>query len=53
MKLTILVDNQTYHPDCCAEWGLALFAESGDRKILFDTGASDMFAGNAKKVGVD
>lgn len=53
MKLTILVDNKTERTDCRAEWGLAILIESRERKILFDTGASPMFAENAGAMGVD
>lgn len=53
MKLTILVDNKTERADCRAEWGLAILIESQGEKILFDTGASPMFAQNAEAMGID
>lgn len=53
MKFTILVDNKTERASCLAEWGLAILIESQGKKILFDTGASPMFAENAKAIGAD
>ncbi len=53
MKFTILVDNKTERASCLAEWGLAILIESQRKKILFDTGASPMFAENAKAIGAD
>lgn len=53
MKFRILVDNKTESLACNAEWGLAIVIETCGRKILFDTGASSMFAENAKAMGVD
>ncbi len=53
MKFTILIDNKTERADCRAEWGLAILIESQGEKILFDTGASAMFAENAKARGID
>jgi len=53
MKFTILVDNKTENLRCNAEWGLAIVIETCGHKILFDTGASSMFAENARALGVD
>ena len=53
MKFSILVDNNTQHVECCAEWGLSLWIESCGNKILFDTGLSPMFVENAKNMGID
>ena len=36
-----------------AENGLSLFIEFDERKILFDTGQSDLFIQNAEKMGID
>ncbi|MBR4224948.1 MAG: MBL fold metallo-hydrolase, partial [Oscillospiraceae bacterium] len=35
------------------EWGLSLFIGYGDKKILLDTGASDLFLRNYEKMGID
>lgn len=53
MKLTVLVDNATLIDRYfLAEPGLALLIEDGGRKILFDCGYSDIFLGNAAKMGL-
>ena len=51
MKLTVLVENIA-SGNLKAEWGLSYLIES-DQKILFDTGASDLFLKNAELLGVD
>ncbi len=53
MKLTVLVDNKTENAKCQAEWGLSLLIETRGKKILFDTGASDMFIHNGQALGID
>lgn len=53
MKVEILTENRTNHPDCLAEHGLSVYIESGDRKILFDLGASDLYQQNARLMKVD
>jgi len=51
-KLTVIVDN-TENGDIRGEWGLSILAEYGDKKILADVGASDLFAENLKKLGFE
>ncbi len=53
MKITFLSDNKTENPMCIAEWGLSILVESQGCKVLFDVGASSVFAQNAKALGVD
>jgi 7,8-dihydropterin-6-yl-methyl-4-(beta-D-ribofuranosyl)aminobenzene 5'-phosphate synthase len=53
MHIQALVENTTDNPLLGAEHGLSLFIEANDKKILFDTGASQMFNENAKILGVD
>lgn len=51
MKATVVVDNRA----CGAlrgEWGLCIYIEYGAHKILLDTGASELFAENAQKLGL-
>lgn len=49
-KLTVIVDNIPYE-NIKGEWGLAILVEYGDKKILADVGASELFAENMKKLG--
>jgi 7,8-dihydropterin-6-yl-methyl-4-(beta-D-ribofuranosyl)aminobenzene 5'-phosphate synthase len=54
MKLTVLVDNNTITDRYFnGEPGLSFLLETGGKKILFDTGYSDLFLNNAKKMGID
>lgn len=52
MKFTVLIDNLP-HEDLTGEWGLAVYIEHGDKKILLDAGASDGFAKNAALLNID
>lgn len=38
MQLTVLVDNMTVRQGMLAEWGYSVLIESGERKVLLDTG---------------
>lgn len=54
MKLTVLVDNNTFIDEyCLGEPGLSFYIEDGGKKILFDTGYSDIYQKNAKKLNID
>mgnify|MGYP000927256557 CR=1 FL=1 len=53
MKIMILSENRTNRPECLAEHGLSVYIEKGDRKILFDLGASDIYMQNAKHMKID
>ncbi len=53
MKITTLVENTTKCSNLGYEHGLSLSIEAAGRTILFDTGASDVFARNAEILGVD
>ena len=53
MKLTVLTDNNTLVDQyLTGEPGLSFLIESDGRKILFDTGYSDVFIRNAEKTGL-
>jgi len=52
MKLTVLTEN-TASGNYTAENGLSYFIEYDDKNILFDTGHTDLFLRNAKKLNVD
>ncbi len=52
LRITTLSDNiagEGFH----AEWGLSLLIEADGKRILFDTGASDIVAKNAKLLNID
>ncbi|MBQ6532033.1 MAG: MBL fold metallo-hydrolase [Solobacterium sp.] len=54
MKLTVLVDNNTYIDQYYwGEPGLCIYLEDGDRKILLDTGYSEIFMHNARLMDID
>ena len=53
MKLTTLIENTTISPELTPEHGLSLFVEAAGRTFLFDAGASDAFARNAARLGID
>lgn len=52
-KITTLVDNVVYYRELQAEHGLSLLIESGEKKVLFDTGSTDLFIRNARFLGID
>lgn len=52
-KITTLVENTVYGRRLQAEHGLCLLIETGDKKVLLDTGASDLFIRNARILGID
>lgn len=49
-KITVIVDNVATD-NLRGEWGLSLLVEYGEKKILADSGASDLFAENLSKLG--
>ena len=51
-KLTVIVDNIS-NEEISGEWGLCVLVEFGDKKILVDAGASDLFLKNMEKLGID
>lgn len=53
MVITALAENNPAAGEFGFEHGLSLYLESNGRRILFDTGASGLFAENAEKLGVD
>jgi 7,8-dihydropterin-6-yl-methyl-4-(beta-D-ribofuranosyl)aminobenzene 5'-phosphate synthase len=55
MRITTLVENDTCddREDLTAEFGLSLHVQVGGRQILFDTGASGVFADNADALEID
>lgn len=53
MIVKILSENTTSSEKLGSEHGLSLYIETETHTILFDTGASCLFAENAEKMGVD
>ena len=55
MRITTLVENRPSPDDPAlqAEWGLSQCIEIGGRRLLLDMGASDLFARNAERLGID
>ncbi|MEG1780968.1 MAG: MBL fold metallo-hydrolase [Clostridium sp.] len=53
MIVKVLSENTSASEKLSSEHGLSLYIETATHKILFDTGASGLFAENAKKMGVD
>ena len=52
-KIINLIENTEGKNQCLYEHGLSFYIETEKHKILVDTGASDAFLWNAKKLGVD
>jgi 7,8-dihydropterin-6-yl-methyl-4-(beta-D-ribofuranosyl)aminobenzene 5'-phosphate synthase len=52
VEITVLVEDTVHGPKLRAEHGLSLFIDAGGFRILFDTGASALFLGNAKGLGL-
>jgi 7,8-dihydropterin-6-yl-methyl-4-(beta-D-ribofuranosyl)aminobenzene 5'-phosphate synthase len=53
VTVTILCDNSVAGPAVLAEHGLSLYVEADGRALVFDTGASAVFLGNAALLGLD
>lgn len=54
MKLTFLTDNNVLQSkNFVGEHGLSFYIEADDKKVLFDTGYSDVFLKNAFKMGIN
>nr|WP_321293780.1 MBL fold metallo-hydrolase [uncultured Trichococcus sp.] len=53
MIIKTLVENTAHDAQFETEHGLSLYIETSRHKLLFDVGASDLFAKNAVKMGID
>ena len=51
--ITTLVENCVYGRKLQAEHGLSLYIETSGHRLLFDTGASDLFIRNARLLHID
>jgi 7,8-dihydropterin-6-yl-methyl-4-(beta-D-ribofuranosyl)aminobenzene 5'-phosphate synthase len=52
MKIVTLIENLVYKQGLIAEHGLAIYIETENRKILFDTGQTGLFIQNAAALGI-
>ncbi|MBN2551393.1 MAG: MBL fold metallo-hydrolase [Spirochaetales bacterium] len=52
VNITVLVEDTVHAARMRAEHGLSLYIEADGCRILFDTGASALFLGNAKNLGL-
>jgi len=52
MKATVVVDN-IKNNGLAGEWGLCVYIEYEDKKVLLDAGSSKLFAENAKLLNID
>ena len=53
MRVTVILENTCPSGEYGAEHGLSLWIEGAGHRLLFDSGASPLFAGNAEKLGID
>lgn len=53
IKITTLVENSVYGKGLQGEHGLSLLVDTGEHRLLFDTGVSDLFIRNAGALGID
>ena len=53
MSITTLVENTASGMGLLAEHGLSFWIEYADKRILFDTGQSDILIQNAKVLGIN
>lgn len=54
VKITTLAENSNHeHSDLVNEFGLGMYIETDDCKVIFDTGKFGGFVDNAQKLGID
>lgn len=52
MKAAVLIDNIASE-GLTSEWGLSIYIEYEDKRVLLDTGGSEQFLRNARTMGID
>jgi 7,8-dihydropterin-6-yl-methyl-4-(beta-D-ribofuranosyl)aminobenzene 5'-phosphate synthase len=53
MKIITIVENTSENEQLQCEHGLCLFIETKEHHVLMDTGQTDLFSDNMKKLGID
>jgi 7,8-dihydropterin-6-yl-methyl-4-(beta-D-ribofuranosyl)aminobenzene 5'-phosphate synthase len=53
LNVTAIVENTAGTIDAAGEWGLALWIEADERRILYDTGQGRTLVDNARLLGID
>ena len=54
LKISIVYDNTIHQKDLTADWGFAVYIETDEKHILFDTGSDgDILLENMKRMGLD
>ncbi len=53
MKIITIIEDTCGNPKCSYEHGLCIYVETRNHKLLLDTGATNAFADNAEKLGID
>jgi len=53
IRITVLVENTVYQGGLRGEHGLSVWVETNGKRILFDTGQTDLLLDNAKALGID
>lgn len=53
MEITVLAENTCPNGTFGCEHGLSIYIKTKDTSVLFDMGQTDLFAKNAKKLGID
>ncbi|MDO5141550.1 MAG: MBL fold metallo-hydrolase, partial [Eubacteriales bacterium] len=53
MKIVVLMEDTASDPRFACEHGLSFYIETGDRRLLFDMGQTDLFLRNARTLGID
>lgn len=53
VKITCLCENTPFEDGFYFEHGLSLFIETNGRKILFDSGQTDVYIKNAERLGIE
>lgn len=53
MKIKVLSENTAASADFACEHGLSVYLETENSRLLFDTGAGDLYLANARKLGVE